>query len=68
MGIFELFSVNEKIKELISKKASAQIIRQAAEDGTGMISLRKDGLHKACKGVTTLEEVDRVAYKDVFEM
>ena len=63
MGIFELFFINEKIKQLISEKASTQIIRQAAEDGTGMISLREDGLRKVLKGMTTLEEIDRVAYK-----
>ncbi len=68
MGIFELFSVNEKIKQLISDKASTQMIRQAAKDGTGMISLREDGLHKVLKGMTTLEEIDRVAYKEAFEM
>jgi type II secretory ATPase GspE/PulE/Tfp pilus assembly ATPase PilB-like protein len=28
-----------------------------------MISLREDGLNKVLKGMTTLEEVDRVAYK-----
>jgi type IV pilus assembly protein PilB len=63
MGIFELFFVNEKIKRLISEKASAPMIRQAAEDGTGMISLREDGLHKVLKGMTTIDEVNRVAYK-----
>jgi type II secretory ATPase GspE/PulE/Tfp pilus assembly ATPase PilB-like protein len=68
MGIFELFFVNEKIKQLISDKASTQMIRQAAEDGTGMISLREDGLHKVLKGMTTLEEVDRVAYKDALDV
>ena len=68
MGIFELFFVNEKIKQLISDKASTQIIRQAAEDGTGMISLREDGLRKVLKGMTTLEEIDRVAYKEGFEV
>jgi type IV pilus assembly protein PilB len=61
-GIFELFAVNEKIKLLISQKASAQLIRQTAQETTGMISLREDGLKKAQKGITTLEEVDRMAY------
>jgi type II secretory ATPase GspE/PulE/Tfp pilus assembly ATPase PilB-like protein len=66
MGIFELFFVNEKIKQLISEKASTQIIRQTARENTGMISLREDGLDKIRKGMTTLEEVDRVAYEDAF--
>jgi type IV pilus assembly protein PilB len=55
--------VNEKIKQLISEKAPTPIIRQIAKETTGMISLREDGLNKVLKGMTTLEEVDRVAYK-----
>jgi type IV pilus assembly protein PilB len=55
--------VNEKIKQLISEKAPAPIIRQTAKETTKMISLREDGLNKVLKGMTTLEEVDRVAYK-----
>jgi type IV pilus assembly protein PilB len=61
-GIFELLSVNEKIKQLISEKASTQVIREAAKKTVGMISLREDGLGKVLKGITTLEEVDRVTY------
>jgi type IV pilus assembly protein PilB len=63
MGIFELFFVNERIKQLISEKAPTSIIRQTAKETIGMISLREDGLNKVLKGMTTLEEVDRVAYK-----
>lgn len=62
-GMYELFFVNEKIKQLISNKAPTQSIREAAKATTGMISLREDGLHKVLKGMTTLDEVDRVAYK-----
>jgi type IV pilus assembly protein PilB len=68
MGIFELLFVNEKIKQLISEKASTQMIRQTARENRGMISLREDGLHKVLKGTTTLEEVDRVAYDGAFEI
>jgi type IV pilus assembly protein PilB len=68
MGIFELFFVNEKIKQLISEKASTQIIRQTTKQHIGMLSLREDGLHKVLKGMTTLEEIDRVAYKETFEV
>jgi type IV pilus assembly protein PilB len=62
-GIFELLIVDERIKQLITEKASVQIIRETARETTGMISLRDDGLKKVLKGITTLEEVDRVAYK-----
>jgi type IV pilus assembly protein PilB len=62
-GIFELLIVDDRIKQLITEKASVQIIRETARETTGMISLRDDGLKKVLKGITTLEEVDRVAYK-----
>jgi type IV pilus assembly protein PilB len=61
-GIFELLFVNERIKQLIAEKASTQVIREAAKKTIGMVSLREDGLRKVLKGITTLEEVDRVTY------
>jgi type IV pilus assembly protein PilB len=62
-GIFELLSINEKIKHLISERASTQLIREAAKKMVGMVSLREDGLRKVLRGITTLEEVDRVTYQ-----
>lgn len=61
-GIYELLTVDERIKRLITEKASPQEIRQAARETTGLKSLREDGLLKVLKGVTTRDEVDRVAY------
>jgi type IV pilus assembly protein PilB len=61
IGIFELLIVDERIKQLISEKASIQIIRETAKETAEMISLREDGLRKVLQGITTLEEVDRVA-------
>ncbi len=61
-GIFELLFVNEEIKKLISDRASTQVIREVAKKTAGMVPLRGDGLRKVLKGITTLDEVDRVAY------
>ena len=61
-GIFEFLLVNEEIKKLISEKASVQVIREAAKKTAGMVPLREDGVEKVLKGITTLKEVDRVAY------
>ena len=66
MGIFEFFQVDEKIKRLITEKASTQQVREAAKENLGMVSLREDGLHKVLKGITTLEEVNRVASQTSF--
>jgi type IV pilus assembly protein PilB len=61
-GIFELLLVNEEIKTLISEKASTQVIREVAKKTVGMVPLRSNGLRKVLRGITTLDEVDRVAY------
>lgn len=61
VGIFELLIVNDEIRELIVKKASSNIIREAARKA-GMKSLRDDGLLKALGGITSIPEVIRVAY------
>jgi type IV pilus assembly protein PilB len=62
-GIYEFFVLNERIKRLISEKGSSQVIRETARETTRMVSLREDGLKKALKGVTTRDEVDRVAFE-----
>ena len=54
--------VTAKIRELIFQAASSTDIRKAAIS-QGMKTLYIDGLHKVMKGVTTFEEVYRVAKK-----
>ncbi len=61
-GIFELLLVNDEIKKLISERVSTQVIREVAKKTAGMVPLRADGLRNVLKGITTLDEVDRVAY------
>jgi type IV pilus assembly protein PilB len=52
--------VNEEIQNLIVARAtSAEIQRKAVEQG--MVTMRQDGYLKALAGVTTIEEVNRVA-------
>jgi len=59
IGIFEVLSANDIIKELIIKKAStSEIKEQAIKDG--MRTMAEDGLIKAAKGLTSIEEVLRV--------
>ena len=60
IGIFEVLPVTHKISRLILEKApSDEIEEQAAEEG--MISMKQDGYLKTLDGITTLEEVIRVA-------
>ena len=59
-AIFELMMMTQKVRELAFKGASTTIIRNAARS-EGMKVLFEDGIVKAMKGVTTIEEVCRVA-------
>ncbi|OIO94759.1 MAG: hypothetical protein AUJ92_09315 [Armatimonadetes bacterium CG2_30_59_28] len=59
-GIYEFLSVNEDIRELVIRGASVAEIREDACRG-GMVPLRQRGLEKVLTGLTTLEEVARVA-------
>ncbi|MFH1461224.1 MAG: ATPase, T2SS/T4P/T4SS family [Patescibacteria group bacterium] len=59
LGIYEVLEVNEIIKELIVKEATAdQIEEQAKKDG--MLTMLEDGFIKAVQGVTSIEEILRV--------
>ena len=59
-GIFEFIQITPSMQELISKKPSAQEIWKLARK-EGAESLFEDGILKVKNGVTTLEELLRVA-------
>jgi type IV pilus assembly protein PilB len=60
IGIFELLTMNEPVKELVLNRAASNEIRQAAVK-SGMATMFEDGLDKAGKGITTIDEVIRVS-------
>jgi type IV pilus assembly protein PilB len=63
IGIFETLTITDGIRQLVGSKASSQNIKDAAIKD-GMKTLREDGLSKAAKGITSLEEVLRVTQMD----
>lgn len=63
MGLYEVFEVDEKIQELILKRATSAEIQKAAQ-AQGMVIMREDGYLKALNGYTTINEVNRVAAAD----
>ncbi len=60
IGLYELMLMTSKVREMAFKNASSQDIRKVAQ-GQGMRTLFDDGVAKAMQGITTLEEVFRVA-------
>lgn len=60
VGLYEVMDITEQIQGLIVKRAtSSEIQRMAVEQG--MLPMREDGYLKAMQGLTTLDEVNRVA-------
>jgi len=59
-SIYELIVLDEEIRALIISKTSSNVIKDAAIK-KGMKTLKDSGLEKVRQGITTLEEVIRVA-------
>ncbi len=60
LGIYELMMMSARVRELSFQGASAQDIRKVAIS-QGMKTLYRDGIDKAMRGITTLDEVMRIA-------
>lgn len=60
VAIFELMIITENIRDLITQNVSTGKIREAAVK-EGMCLLKIDGIKKVCEGITTIDEVLRVA-------
>ena len=59
-GLYEVMEVTEEIQQLIIKHATSHEVQKVAMQ-QGMITMRQDGYLKALTGITTIEEVNRVA-------
>ncbi len=62
-GIFEFLVLDEDIRALVLRRASAGEITKMA-CSKGMRTLREDGMEKVRRGLTTIEEVMRVTEMD----
>ncbi len=62
-GIYELMTINDDIRQGIYQRGTAGAIKKAAIEA-GMSTLRMDGLRKVEEGLTSLEEVLRIAQSD----
>ncbi|GAG04616.1 unnamed protein product, partial [marine sediment metagenome] len=59
-SIYELIVLDEEIRTLIISRTSSNVIKEVAIK-KGMKTLKDSGLEKALQGITTIEEVLRVA-------
>ena len=63
MAILETLPMDDRIRDMVVRKASSHEIKQYAVKN-GMTTMRDDALKKFCQGVTTLDEVIRVTARD----
>jgi len=62
-GIFEMMAMNATIREMTFNREPTQQIRKKARL-TGMRTLLEDGLNKALRGITTLDEVLSICHHE----
>lgn len=56
VGVFEIFSMNEELQQMIYDDVSLVALRSKSKE-MGMRTMREDGIRKVLSGVTTAEEV-----------
>ncbi len=59
VGIFELLSLNDDVKEAVLARKTVQEIRRVSIETSGLITLMEDGIAKAARGKVSLPEVMR---------
>ncbi|MDR1491411.1 MAG: GspE/PulE family protein [Planctomycetaceae bacterium] len=62
LGLYEMFPVDKRIREMIHSHAAESEIRSHAFEKLGLKTLQQDGADKILCGLTTPEEVKRVTF------
>ena len=63
IGVYEIMPVSYGLKQIISKKGTADMIQEKALE-EGMYTLKMRTAEYVLKGITTIEELKRIAYED----
>ena len=63
LGIFEIFLIDDEVRNMINEGASTVELRRRARE-LGMRTLREDGVRKVLSGMTTAEEVISATMSD----
>ena len=64
MGVTEFLVIDDTIRDMLISGSSSEDIKKYAREENGMITLWDDAMAKCINGVTSLEEVLRVASRD----
>ena len=64
ISIHEILMIDKKVREMITKGASVEEIKDYAVQEQGMSTLKKSALELVENGTTTVDELLRVSYYD----
>jgi type IV pilus assembly protein PilB len=67
MAIHELLVINEAIREAILERKPAATIRGIARTEAKLVSMAEDGIYKALEGLTSPQEIQRVAFVNEYD-
>jgi type II secretion system protein E len=67
-GIYEMLSVDENIRQMITRREPANVIKQYGMSNQNMITLLQDGRHRVLHGDTTIREVLRVCQREELDV
>lgn len=59
VGIFELLTLNDEVKQANLARKTVQEIRRISIESSGLVTLLEDGIAKAARGWVSLPEVLR---------
>jgi type II secretory ATPase GspE/PulE/Tfp pilus assembly ATPase PilB-like protein len=61
LGIYEMLEMTPSIQKLLTASVTSDAIETAAKEEQGMVTMLEDGVMKIVQGITSVEEVLRVA-------
>jgi type II secretory ATPase GspE/PulE/Tfp pilus assembly ATPase PilB-like protein len=59
VGVFELLEMTEELRRVILENPTPTMLRLAARN-QGLLTLREEGLRLVARGITSLDELNRV--------
>ena len=64
ISIHEILPVDKAVRRMISENATAEDIKDYSRQNLGMLTLKESCMELIAQGVTTVEELAKVAYYD----
>ena len=63
-AIHEVLSVDKQLRKMVAANATAEEMKKYAIEHQGMVTLKQACIKLVEQGITTMEELERVAYYD----